>query len=89
MDRDFMGNVIKDINKPKTKYDIEKQYWIEYSKELQSRINKAIEYMEKMKKENDKMINFEIQHDEYEHEGAEYQNELIDELLDILYSKRK
>ena len=48
MDRDFMGNVIKDINKSKTKYDIEKQYWIEYSEELQERIDKAIEYIERV-----------------------------------------
>ncbi len=51
---------------------------------LQQRRDKAIEFMEKRKKENDKMINFEIQHDEYQHEDAEAENELIDELLDIL-----
>lgn len=46
MDRDLMGNVINNINRPKTKYDIEKQYWIEYSEKLEDRIDKAIELLQ-------------------------------------------
>ena len=81
MDRDFMGNIIKDINQHKTKYDIEKQYWIEYSEELQERINKAIEYLETKIEDKSYTDNYEIKR---YYRYLEMFDEDIDILLDIL-----
>lgn len=48
------------------------------------KVDKAIEYCNKLEKENKKIIEFEIRHDEYQHIEAETQNELIYDLLKIL-----
>ena len=54
------------------------------SKMQRYKINRAIEYCKKIEKENKKMIDFEILHDEYQHIEAQAQNELIYDLLKIL-----
>ena len=54
------------------------------NKELQDRIDKAIEYFNELEKENNKIIKFEVQHDEYQHITAEAENTLIDNVKKIL-----
>ena len=42
----FKGDTIKDPMRQKTLEDIDKNFWISNSNELQERIDKAIEYIE-------------------------------------------
>ena len=51
---------------------------------LSNRIDKAIEYFNELEKENNKIIKFEVQHDEYQHIMAETENALIDNIKNIL-----